>query len=207
MVSHDAFQDCCTASIWWRLSISEFYQGWSHRSWFHIQCSLIEFPISLQHCEQNKCNMTTVSPIKLPWETTAQLLLLSSAHVMHKSWKNIWHVFSRREVPIVTHLRAHRGAALIWGAQAYTHTHTPHLYKTHSSSSRRVPRRFRLPHFSYYQAVWISLCMELLWLLVRSSWSQRQRPSPKCVRERRCSVKCLITNCFITLPTRVFINF
>lgn len=70
-----------------------------------------------------------------------------------------------------------------------------------------VPQRFLLPHFSLYQAVRISLCMVLLWLLVRSSWSQRQKSSPKCECERALSMKYLTTDCFIRILRRVFINF
>lgn len=69
--------------------------------------------------------------------------------------------------------RPRPGAALIW------RTYTPHLNKNNTC----VPQRFTLPHFSLYQDVWISLCMELLWLPVGSSPSQRQR-SPKCVCEQ-----------------------
>lgn len=85
------------------------------------------------------------------------------------------------------------------------HTHTS--INTQELWQNYVPQRLLLPHFSFYQAVWISLCMELLWLLVWSSWSQRQRRSPKCVCEHACCMKYLTTDCLIWIPTRVFRNF
>lgn len=90
---------------------------------------------------------------------------------------------------------------------------TKSMYRgaAHTSTQQQwqncVPQRFPLPHFSLYQAVRSSLCMELLWLLVRSSWSQRQKSSPKCECEHALSMKYLTTNCFIRILRRIFINF
>ena len=93
----------------------------------------------------------------------------------------------------------------------HTHTHTHKHMHTFTNTQEQWqncgPQRFQLPHFSFYHAVWISLCIELLWLLVRSSWPQRLRKSPKCVCEHAHSMKYLTSACFSRIPTRVFINF
>ncbi len=190
----------CAASILQRSSCEN--------SCFHRtrELSKLTFLSFIMLWSYNMCNVETVLIFETLWEMTTHLSLLSSVHVRFVWWKNVWHgVFSHREVPITTHLRerARSGAVLIWR----THTHTHTSINTQVQWQNCVPQRFLLPHFSFYQAVWISLCMELLWLLVRSSWSQRQRRSPKCVCEHARSMKYLTTDCFIRMPTRVFINF
>lgn len=82
------------------------------------------------------------------------------------------------------------------------------LTQAHDSSDRTAYPRGSRCHISHYiKPCKSSLCMELLWLLVRSSWSQRQKSSPKCECEHALSMKYLTTNCFIRILRRILINF
>lgn len=117
-----------------------------------------------------------------------------------------WCVFPQGGSHHCTSEREHvEGTVLIWCTHTHKHMHTS--ANTKEQWQNCGPQRFLLPHFSFCQAVWISLCIELLWLLVRSSWSQRLRKSPKRVCEHARSMKYLTSACFSRIPTRVFINF
>lgn len=159
----------------------------------------------------NMCNVETVLMFEslLGDDSSSFAAFIRSCQVRVVKECLTWCVFPQGGSHYCTSEREHV-VGQYW-SDAHTHTHTQ--AHTHTSINTQVqwqncvPQRFLLPHFSFYQAVWISLCMELLWLLVTSSWPQRQRRSPKCVCEHARSMKYLTTDCFIRIPTRVFINF
>lgn len=98
-------------------------------------------------------------PLKLRWEATAQLLPLSSTHVCFCSEREkSWHACFPSGSSPARHFRARPPSR---GSADVRHTYTPHLNK-----NARALQGFVMPQFSLYQDVWISLCMELLWLLV-----------------------------------------
>lgn len=122
----------------------------------------------------------TTSSLKAPQRSTFTASILpSQTHC--KWWETLlMRVFSHQPVSITQSLyqsgssadRRHKPA------RATLLSNTQELCR---SCCAKNPRG-SCCHSSHFIKPWISLCMELLWLLVRSSWSQRRRKSP----EREC---------------------
>lgn len=96
-----------------------------------------------------------------------------------KWWDTLFDVYDFPSPPSLSLRLCIRAAELTRG----TSPHVPHLFQTHWRCVRAAAQNptGSCCHIFHFIKPWISLCMELLWLLVRSSWSQRQRESWTCM--------------------------